>query len=259
MEPSDLISIRDSLKSIAEEMKEDRNDFYSKLLNICEEIDIYFDERDDYEWPMSIDKLCSNFDLNDSTVRTHMRRYLTEKVDWYKDHLNMKYIERSGAIKIFNHSRSEKANRFLKKYGSVLPAKEQHIYINTIKYAIDRFENIKIEYRVNTTVNNYRIDLYLRNTKLAIECDEHDHYIQEDSEDLRRREEAIKSELGCRFLRFNPHEPDFNLGEVINVVFHHIFNKLIDGKDPIIYYQEKRKRSIRTRFKLSKEQLAKYD
>ena len=245
-----LISISNSLENIAKEIKEDRNDLANKLLEICEQIESLFSENDDYSWPMSINNLCKNFDLNRDTVHTHKRRYLTEGTDYFIEGsrpFRTCYFKRNGALKIFEHSRSEKGIRYLKKFGKSPYPKEEHLYINTIKYAVLGFDIPKKEFLVKTLNKNFKIDLYLKNIKLAIECDEHDHYAQEYSKDLRKREEDIFKEIGCRFLRFNPHEPDFNVGEVINVIFHYIFNKLINDKDLIKYYMEKRKRKIRER------------
>jgi very-short-patch-repair endonuclease len=249
MESINLIPIRDSLINIAEEIKQDRNDLYQKLLEICEEIDNLFYENDDYSWPMSKNDFCKNFDLNDSSVRTHMRNHLIEGKDYFIEGMGRTkeyYFEKYGALKIFEHSRSEKGIRYKNKHGSSISPKEEHLYINIIKYALMGFDIPKKQHKVKLDNNKYKnIDLYLERTKLAIECDEHDHYYQESSNELLKREEDISNNLGCRFLRFNPHEPDFNIGEVISVIFHYIANKSINGKDPIRYYQEKRQRSIR--------------
>lgn len=63
-------------------------------------------------------------------------------------------------------------------------------------------------------VDGYRIDLYLAKQRIAIECDEegHSHYSQKRE---KKREKSIKSALGCSFIRFNPYDPSFNLGDVI--------------------------------------------
>jgi len=63
-------------------------------------------------------------------------------------------------------------------------------------------------------VGNYRIDMYLKEYNIAIECDEygHRHYNQQDEA---RRTLAIKSALHCNFVRFNPYERNFNIGDVI--------------------------------------------
>ncbi len=229
-------------------------------MDICEEIDSFLvDETDDYSWPMSIKDLCKNFDLNRGTVHRHKSKYLTKEEDYFiqdsgrPDRAICFY--KVGALKIFKHSRSEKAVRYFNKHGSSLSPKEEHLYINTIIYAIRGFETTKKGFKVETSHKDYNIDLYLENAKLAIECDEHDHYGQEYSDE--KREDHIIKELGCKFLRFNPHEPNFNIGEVINAVFNYLLNKLINGKDPIDYYMEKRQRTTRKRrfIKINEEEL----
>jgi very-short-patch-repair endonuclease len=59
-------------------------------------------------------------------------------------------------------------------------------------------------------VLNYRIDLYLPEVKLAIECDEFNHAMY-DAEEERKREREIYQELGCAFFRYNPDDKDFNV------------------------------------------------
>jgi very-short-patch-repair endonuclease len=250
-----LISIRDSLDRIAEEIKQDRNDLYQMLLEICEEINNLFSDNDDYSWPMSIDNVCKIFDFNRNTLNSHKNKYLQKGKDYFTEgsgRTRTLHFEQIGVIKILMHYRTEKGTRFLNKYGIVRFPKEEHLYINTINCAVSGLDICKKEYKVK----DYKIDLYLTNRKLAIECDEHDHYWQEYSVELFKRQEDIIKELGCRFLRFNPYEIDFNVGEVINVIYHHISNKLINGKDPIDYYMEKRERTIRKRTRLTEEELA---
>lgn len=57
-------------------------------------------------------------------------------------------------------------------------------------------------------VGRYRIDLYLRRVKLAIECDEHGHR-KYSSDAEAARESFIVSREGCRFVRFDPYAPGF--------------------------------------------------
>lgn len=245
-----LISMRASLLNIGEEIQKDRNDLYQKLSDICEDIDSMLFDNDDYTWPMAINDFLINFDLSRSTVNSHKTRYLQKGIDYFTEDTGPHralHFEKCGALKILEHCKSERGTRYKRKHGSSIEPKPEHYYINIIKSAIQKFDISKKSFKVKTKYNDYFIDLYLENINLAIECDEHDHYIQEYSDELERREEDIITELGCRFLRFNPHEADFNVGEVINVIFHYISNKLINGKDPISYYHEKRQRSIRRR------------
>jgi very-short-patch-repair endonuclease len=59
-------------------------------------------------------------------------------------------------------------------------------------------------------VLNYRIDLYLPEVKLAIECDEFNHAMY-DAEEERKREREIYQQLGCAFFRYDPDDKDFNI------------------------------------------------
>jgi very-short-patch-repair endonuclease len=62
------------------------------------------------------------------------------------------------------------------------------------------------------SVHGYRIDLYLAKANIAIECDENNHSQYKND---KKRESIIKSALGCSFVRYNPSNVGFNIGEVI--------------------------------------------
>jgi very-short-patch-repair endonuclease len=63
----------------------------------------------------------------------------------------------------------------------------------------------------------YRIDLYLAEARIAVECDEHGHTAY-DSRKEHQRQKAIKSALACSFVRFDPYQTDFNIGSVIRQI-----------------------------------------
>lgn len=64
-------------------------------------------------------------------------------------------------------------------------------------------------------VLNYRIDLYIPELKVAVECDE-DGHSQYANDEVRQK--AVENELGCTFIRYNPDDKDFNIGVVINQI-----------------------------------------
>jgi very-short-patch-repair endonuclease len=66
-------------------------------------------------------------------------------------------------------------------------------------------------------VHGYRIDLYLATANIAIEIDENGHTAYPSNKEL-ARQKAIKSALGCSFVRFDPYAVDFNLGRVIRQI-----------------------------------------
>ena len=64
-------------------------------------------------------------------------------------------------------------------------------------------------------VDGYRIDLYFPEYNLAIEVDEFNHKDRDKMYEI-KREKYIKEKLSCKFIRFNPDEKNFNIGEVIS-------------------------------------------
>ena len=67
-------------------------------------------------------------------------------------------------------------------------------------------------------VDGYRIDFYLPENKLALECDELGHR-ERDIEYEVKRQKHIKEKLGYKFIKYNPDAEDFNLFKVINRIF----------------------------------------
>jgi very-short-patch-repair endonuclease len=129
----------------------------------------------------------------------------------------------TGAIKIARHLRSEKAAIFLEEKGikSEQKIREEHYYIDIIRAAIRNFTS----YKKSFPIDRYRIDLYLPELKIAIECDEWGHKTGYNKWHENYREDHIKSKLKCKFIRFNPHDKYFNIGDTINEIFSHIINK----------------------------------
>ncbi|MDE5108750.1 MAG: DUF559 domain-containing protein [Trichodesmium sp. St17_bin3_1_1] len=90
--------------------------------------------------------------------------------------------------------------------------------LETISRAFHNEKSIR-EY----SIGKYRIDLYFPKYKLAVECDENNHQNYEILNE-KLRELYIQEQLKCTFLRFNPDEPEFNIGEPINKILSHIVN-----------------------------------
>ena len=65
------------------------------------------------------------------------------------------------------------------------------------------------------SIGDYRIDLYFPKEKIAIECDEFGHK-DRNQEYEETRENFITDQLKCKFIRFNPDEPNFSIFAVID-------------------------------------------
>jgi len=60
----------------------------------------------------------------------------------------------------------------------------------------------------------YKVDLYMPQINLVIECDEYGHK-DRNSRCEREREQFIRNELKCNFVRFNPDDKKFKIKNVI--------------------------------------------
>lgn len=84
--------------------------------------------------------------------------------------------------------------------------------ISVLETAFSMFDPAR-QFRVQT----YRVDLYLRKLNVCVECDENGHASYSDGSET-RRQRHIKSHLRCRFVRYNPNDPEFNIGDVIRQI-----------------------------------------
>ena len=80
--------------------------------------------------------------------------------------------------------------------------------------------NIKIETQKSIYGGKYRIDFYLPEFNLAIEYDEQQHNNDIHRTKDKQREEEIKNELHCDFIRLDYKETDaYNVGLVLKKIF----------------------------------------
>ena len=83
-------------------------------------------------------------------------------------------------------------------------SKEESVTTKIIK----TFSNEKI--RPQHSVLSYQIDLYFLKYRLAIKVDEKGHTDRDERKE-NEREEKIKTELGCKFIRNNPDARNYDI------------------------------------------------
>lgn len=136
------------------------------------------------EWPKSNLQLAKFFGVKEGTIRSHQRNHnkeLIEGKDFFKKNLGvpnaptlMTVWSKKGAIKLAHYcKRSAKARAFLEKKGI------QKLHINYIEgeivdIIIDSMDGLTTCYK-EYPIDGYRVDLYLKDINLAIECDEMGH------------------------------------------------------------------------------------
>lgn len=70
------------------------------------------------------------------------------------------------------------------------------------------------------SLGNYRLDLYIPQFKIAVECDEFGH-AQYNRLDEERRERFISDQLNCKWVRFDPYVKDFCIFDVLRSILKH--------------------------------------
>lgn len=63
-------------------------------------------------------------------------------------------------------------------------------------------------------VDGYRIDMFMPDFNIAVECDEYGHKRYNQAKELERTT-VITNKLGCHWVRYDPYSQDFNIGDVI--------------------------------------------
>ena len=136
---------------------------------------------------------------------------------------DMSFLTFDGLKLLLNKTRSHNAIKLAKVFNlEVLNTFSECIETKTTSQIITvfKYEKIKNQYKCN----NYRIDLYFIDYKLAIECDELQHNRNHNKIEDNIREEIIKNKLNCTFIRYNPFSNNFNIFDVIHLIFYHIKN-----------------------------------
>jgi very-short-patch-repair endonuclease len=131
------------------------------------------------------------------------------------------FITIYGLSKIISNSRKPMVIDFCKKIGlndNIL------IYCKIEQETLYNIKNaFKDEYIIEQyNVNNYFIDLYFPEYKLALECDEKQHNVKNNIEKDIIREIYIKDNLDCTFIRYKPYDKEFNIFDIINKIYKHI-------------------------------------
>jgi hypothetical protein len=71
-----------------------------------------------------------------------------------------------------------------------------------------------MQYTVNTNGCTYRIDMYFARQNAAVECDEYGHHHYSKMKEAQRTAD-ISAVLGCKWIRYNPHDSAFNVFDLI--------------------------------------------
>ena len=100
---------------------------------------------------------------------------------------------------------------------------ENHqIFKNVFEDITRMFKNEDIE--TQYVIEEYRVDLYFKRYKLAIEFEENSSK-QVDSDKEKRRQELIEKNIVCKFIRFNPDQSGFNIIDLLSQIYDFIMKE----------------------------------
>ena len=157
--------------------------------------------------------------LNIKTINTTISNYNENEKILIKKSTNggkqkINYLTFDGLFRLVSKSRKTEIIDFCINIGIDINTKiYTTIEVDTLKCIIETFnsEKIILQYKVN----EYKIDLYFEEKKIAIECDETHYNIIYD----KNREETIKKELECKFIRYKPYDKNFNIFKLLNEIY----------------------------------------
>ena len=147
------------------------------------------------------------------------------KIDTVGGKQKMLLINLFGIKNIIQNTRSINKNKIIELLNIndldiIFDSKESN-YLKII-CATYKFAKYITQYKIN----KYRIDLYFTEYNLAIEVDEFNHKDRDINYEIERQEYLI-NELKCKFIRFNPDEKNFNIGDILFQINEIIFSKFI--------------------------------
>lgn len=145
-----------------------------------------------------------------------------EKIETNGGAQNLLIINSNGVKYLLQNCRSIHKDKIMKSLNidlDIIYECKEVSYLRIISASFKSFSQI-FQYQVN----KYRIDLYFPDYKLSVEVDEFNHkdrcllYEKE-------RQDYLEKYLGCKFIRFNPDETNFNIGNIISIIIEEIYNK----------------------------------
>ena len=134
---------------------------------------------------------------------------------------NTIYINEAGLRSLVVKSQLPTASDVATQLGISVETRYVRKETEIVRFVQDVLTQMMVPFELQKSVNNFRIDLYLPDQKLAIEIDEHNHADRDPSYE-KEREMYIKAQLGCKFLRINPDSEGFKLSTWIGRIMKEI-------------------------------------
>jgi len=169
------------------------------------------------KWYIAKD-VCKILRLNNTTESLRPLSSVYKKIDNITSNSGdqkTNLIDINGIRQLLSRTRSIYKNEVIAQLGiemDIIYECKESSYLRIITASFKHIPHV-LQYNVD----KYRIDLYFVSKKIAIEVDEFNHDKRNKVEET-ERQHYIEKKLGCTFIRFNPDDKNFNIGNVINEV-----------------------------------------
>jgi len=149
---------------------------------------------------MDIAKICGITNIRSITSNYCSSMKQIKKVKTKNGEQECTFLTYKGLVKFLQGTRKEAAIEFMKKieidvHDMKFPALETSV-IEKIKQVFDSEKTVS-----QHVVGDYKVDLYFPEYKIAVEVDENYHLYQKEEDKI--REDFIKKEMHCEFVRIN--------------------------------------------------------
>ena len=151
-------------------------------------------------------------------VRKHVARLETQNSNksLWSDTFGKRHWTQAGIIELAQLSRTSKAKAILEEF-NVLPRHRTRIESEIVDVLLSAFRDLT-PVSIQHSFGPYRVDLYFPLLNLAVEIDENGHGGYSQNREF-IRQFLLERSQNIHFIRFNPHDPGKNVGDLINSIF----------------------------------------
>ena len=135
-----------------------------------------------------------------------------------------KFTQHDGLQQLIIKSQLPNAIDIAKELGIDVHKKFLRKEIEIIGFVQEFLTGLGIPFCFQHSINQYKIDLYLPNHKLAIEIDENGHSERNQIYEQKRQQD-ITNLLDCKFLRVNPDDVNFKISLFLADIVKHIYSQ----------------------------------
>ena len=132
------------------------------------------------------------------------------------------FINRQGVRELVAKSQRPEAFAISAQTGVKVETRYIRKELEIIGFVQEFLTTLNIPFEFQKSVLSYRVDLYLPQHKIAVEIDELGHADRDPNYEA-DREKRITEHLQCKFIGFNPDEPNFKMSHCIAKLTHYIF------------------------------------